>query len=179
MPDYILSVWPAGVHPPDGGAPLRLSEMGGGGPVAEHADGFDTSEFRHDGVVIEPERSLSAIGLMEVQRRESVGDSLWARLTPGAIGPALARVVGTARIYLDLHSDELKRYPWELLRLDGQDIFTAANTRWCLGRPEPTRHFAAGDPPPAEHPLRVLVVLGNHPDDKKIRARQELMLIER
>ena len=179
MPDYILSVWQAGDHPPDGGAPLRLSEIGGGGPVAVHMDGFDTSEFRHDGVVIVPERSLSATGLMDVPRRESVGDSLWARLTPGDIGPALAPVVGTARIYLDLRSDELKRYPWELLRLDGQDIFTAANTRWCLGRPERTRHFAAGDPPDAEHPLRVLVVLGNRPDDRNIRARQELMVIER
>ena len=55
MPDYILSVWQAGVHPPDGGAPLRLSEMGGDGPVAVHQHGFDTSEFRHDGVVIDPE----------------------------------------------------------------------------------------------------------------------------
>jgi hypothetical protein len=179
MSDYILSVWQAGDQPPDGGAPLRLSEAGGGGEVAVHTDGFDTSEFRHGGVVIDPEDSLSGAGLMDVPRRQSVGDSLWARLTPGAIGPALTRVAGTARIYLDLRSDELKRYPWELLRLGGHDIFTAPNARWCLGRPEPTRRFGAGDPPPAEHPLRVLVVLGNRPDDGNIRARQELMLIER
>jgi CHAT domain-containing protein len=178
MSDYILSVWQAGDHPPDGGALLRLSEMGGG-LVAEHAAGFDTSAFRHNGVVIDPEGSLSAAGLMDVPRRESVGDSLWARLTPGPIGPALTRVAGTARIYLDLRSAELKRYPWELLRLGGRDIFTAANARWCLGHPERTRPFGAGDPPPAEHPLRVLVVLGNRPDDRNIRARQELMLIER
>lgn len=179
MVDYVLSVWAAGDDPADGGAPIRLSRVGDAAPVAEHGTGFDTSAFHHRDAVVEPEDSLTAAGLMDESCKAAVGDQLWARLTPGAIGSALTPLLGTERIYLDVRSVGLLRYPWELLRCADQYIFTSGRTRWALGRPEPTDHFAAGTPPPPDHPLRVLVVIGNHPEDERIHAREELMLIER
>lgn len=179
MTNYVLSVWPAGAQPADGGAPLRLVEEGGAAPLATHADGFDTSPFLHDGAPVDPDFHLSATGLMDTDGKRAVGEALWARLTPGAIGPALEPLLGHGRVYLDLRADELRRYPWELLRHDNATLFAMPNLRWCLGRPDPRNHFAGGTPPPADHPLRVLVVLGNRPTETNIRARDELMTIER
>lgn len=178
MADYVLSVWRAGDEPATG-APIRLCRVGDDAVLAEHAEGFDTSDFLFRGAVVDPEDSLTAAGLMDEQCKAAVGDELWARLTPGAIGAAIRPLIGSQRIYLDFRSDGLSRYPWELLRCANQYIFTAGNTRWSLGRPEPTDHFSAGTPPPADHPLRVLVVIGNRPDDQNIRAAEELMIIER
>ena len=98
---------------------------------------------------------------------------------PDAIGPEFDRAPGKERVYLDLRSDGLKRHPWELLRSGNWNVFTAGKTAWCFGRPDPTTDENAGTPPPVEHPVRVLIVLGNRPDDTNIRARQELMIIER
>ena len=39
MPEYVLTVWQAGVIPPDGGAPIRLCEVGKDEPLAVHAEG--------------------------------------------------------------------------------------------------------------------------------------------
>ncbi len=178
MADYILSVWKAGDEPDDG-APIRLCRVGETVPLAQHGSGFDTSEFRHGGDGVNPEDSLTAVGLMNEPCKAAVGEALWSRLTPGDIGAALRPLMGTQRIYLDIRSDDLLCYPWELLRCADTYIFSAAGTRWSLGRPEPTDHFAAGTPAPAEHPLRVLVVLGNEPGDTKIRAAEELLIIER
>lgn len=178
MPDFVLSVWKAGENDADGTA-IRLRPAGGGVALAEHGEGFDTSAILIDGAVVEAEASLSAAGLMDGRRAKAVGDVLWRRLTPGDIGGALAPLAGRERIYLDLRSPELSRYPWELLRLSDQFIFPAGGTRWSLGRPEPTEHFVRGTPPADDHPLRVLVVIGNRPDDTRIRAEQELLVIER
>lgn len=178
MAEFVLSVWMTGDQPPDG-APIRLARVGEDAPLAEHPSGLDITGFRYGGADADPEDSLTAAGLMDEARKEAIGDQLWARLTPGPIGAALQAVIRDNRIYLDLRSDELLRLPWELLRCDNQYIFASANTRWALGSPEPTGHFGAGTPPEIEHPLRVLVVLGNRPDDQRIRAREELMVIER
>ena len=180
MPECVLTVWQAGDDPPEGGAPMRLCTSAGE-LLAEHAVGFDTAPYLRDGVKITPEQCLSADGLMDTPSQEWVGDTLWTRLTPGAIGTAFAdgTVAITDRVHLDLRSDGLKRLPWELLRRLGEDVFAAEGMAWCLGRPEPTELGRLRHPPIPDHPLRVLVVLGNKPDDTKIRARQELMIIER
>src|SRR5689334_8787693 len=155
MAEFVLSVWMAGDEPPDG-APIRLSRRGEAAPMAVHPSGLDVTGFRYAGAEADPEQCLTAAGLMDEARKESIGDQLWDRLTAGAIGPALRAVIRDNRVYLDLRSGELLRLPWELLRCDGHYIFVSPHTRWTLGRPEPAGHFGAGVPPAVEHPLRVL-----------------------
>lgn len=137
MVDHVLSVWPAGTGPPDGGAPIRLCAVGVGAPVADHGTGFDVSPLRHGDTEIDLGACLSAAGMLDTAAVDAIGDQLWSRLTPGAIGAALPALIKTERIYLDLRAEELLRYPWELLRLGHGCVFAANQTRICLGRPEP------------------------------------------
>ena len=179
MPDYVLSVWKAGDEPGDG-APIRLCRVGNPDPVAVHPSGFDTSAFRHDGQEINPEWCLTGDGLMDGRAKAAVGEALWARLAPDHIAAALTPLIrDQERIYLDLRSDGLQHYPWELLRYRHSYPFIAPHACWLLGRPEPRDHPLHGTPPQAAHPLRMLVVIGNDPDDENIRAEPELLLIER
>lgn len=179
MGDYVLSVWTAGEEPA-GGAGIRLCRAGVDVPVAEHATGFDVSPFVVGGAEVDPGTSLTAAGLMNKARQVAVGAELWARLTPGTIGAALLPpVLRTERIYLDLRSDELLRLPWELLRRGNSYLFTNPGARWSLGRPEPDPGALACGLTESGHPLRILVVLGNDPADDRIRASEELMIIER
>ena len=108
--------------------------------------------------------------------------SLWAR-SCGSGSHQTRSVSASSRhwraspIYLDLSADLLINYPWELLR-DAEGNWLLNQTRICLGRPERRGGALVGTPPPSEHPLRVLVVLGNGAMDKEIRADEELVAIE-
>jgi hypothetical protein len=159
------------------GAGMALSRVGELEPCATHAEGFDTSPFIMDGQEIDPASCLSADGLLNDTQNEFVGGLLWQRLTPGDIGTELNRNLHRSRIYLDLRSDALTAYPWELLCNSGWSLFVVA--QMCLGRPDRSATPGpAGDPPAADFPLRVLVVVGTDPDDDTIRANEELVAIE-
>ncbi|WP_347975583.1 CHAT domain-containing protein [Microbacterium sp. ProA8] len=174
MADFLLSVRAAGE--PGDGESITLTDVAGGSPIAAHHEGFDTSPLVQDGVEIDLSEVLGREGLLSGPRLEFVGEALWKRLTPGEIGPALEDRLGDSRIYLDLRSTTLHDYPWELLRHRGFDLFLAA--RICLGVPQASRSPLAGRPPEPEHPLRVLVVVGNDPADDLLKAEAELLEIE-
>ncbi len=171
MADHVLSVWRAGE-----GA-VRLWLAGSRETIAEFVGGFDDSPLLVGGNAVDPDSCLTGDGLMDRDTNAAVGAILWERLTAGDIGAAVKSLLKNDRIYLDLRSDELLRLPWELLRLGNANLFTGA--RLALGSPEPHRDYPAGEPPAPDHPLRILVVLGNDPSDATIRADQELLIIER
>lgn len=177
MADHVLSVWMAGDEPP-GGAAIRLCRVDQEGTLAEHPAGFDNSAFLVDGVPVEAEDCLTADGLMNRERNEAVGAQMWQRLALGGVGDALKGLLGRERVYLDIRSPDLLRLPWELLRFETANLFTSG-TPLALGRPGRNAGFPAGVPPESGHPLRIMVVLGNRPDDERIRAQQELLIIER
>ncbi|MFE5409418.1 CHAT domain-containing protein [Microbacterium sp. NPDC056569] len=154
-----------------------MTDAADGSLIASNHDGFDTSPLEHEGVQVVPSEVLSRESLLNSPLLEYVGDTLWERLTPGAIGAAVEARIGDSRIYLDLRSKALNDYPWELLRHDGFDLFLGA-AKICLGVPRAARGPLAGTPPELEHPLRVLVVIGNDPEDDLIKAEEELFKIE-
>jgi hypothetical protein len=172
--DLVLSVRVAGES--GDGDPITLTDAANGALIATHPAGFDTSPLVYEGVEIVP---MSVLGREELLRRpllEYVGETLWERLTPGEVGAALKERIRDSRVYLHLRSSDLNDYPWELLRYGGFDLFLAA--RICLGVPFAAPGLFAGTAPGLEHPLRVLVVIGNHPDDDLIKAETELEEIE-
>ncbi|WP_082506734.1 CHAT domain-containing protein [Arthrobacter sp. Leaf337] len=176
MTDYILTLRAhddaAGDDPP-----ITLRELGRADPIATHDSGFDTTKpFLEDGVPIDLASCLTAAGLLNKPRNEFVGTSLWERITPGEIGCKLKPHPTNSRLYLDLRSHALAAYPWELLRHSVWVLST--DTRMCIGQPGRSAKEYSGDPPAMDHPLRVLVVMGNDPADKKIQAEEELVAIE-
>lgn len=177
MADYVLVLHGAD-ELPDDGIGIRLWRVGQAEPVAQHAAAIPLDGFQHDGVSTDPQGALEMRGKKSEGPRTSIGDELWRRLTPGSIGPALTPLATSKRIYLDLRSSSLADLPWELLRHQGQYLFTGATARWVIGRPDRDSALPYA-PPPIEHPLRVMVVVGNKPDDTRIRAREELLAIER
>lgn len=175
MKEYVLTVRPD-ENAPGQGEPIKLFEVGVDVPIAVHAAEFDRAPFVHDGQQIDTTDCLTTPGLRNPAHNEFVGEELWRRLTPGEIGVQLAPHVASSIIYLDLPA-RILTYPWELLRHENYWLFNSSRT--CLGRAEPVPTEVRSSPPPdSDHPLRVLVVLGNHPNDPNIRAEEELVAIE-
>jgi hypothetical protein len=174
--EYVLTLH-ASDDAPNDSAPMTLSEVGIAACIATHRTGFDISPFVMNGNQIDPADSLTKDGLMDSPTQEFVGSTLWERLASGAIGTELRKHIGTSRLYLDLRSKSLDDYPWELLQ-DDQGFHLSTAAQICLGRPIPSPGPFTGQPPEADHPLRVLVVVGSDPDDKNIKADEELVAIE-
>src|ERR1700750_746156 len=174
MSDYVLSVW--GRDDPEGEPhPIRLRQIGCNGLLATHSEGFDLADLIHNEVAVDPESVYNKDNLRDESLQVAVGEILWNRLTPGEICSVLKGVLRQSRIYVDLRgSAQLSRLPWELLRCDGQFVFAVQWCSWSLGRPERRRGPAAGDPVPLDHPLRVMVVIGNEPGDTRLQADAEM-----
>lgn len=162
-------------NPANQHAPLRLFEVGVDDPIATHEAGFDTSPIVHNGDQIDPADCITEAGMLNVARNRTVGEELWRRISVGDIAGPLSEHLRSSTIYLDLPPGMLA-YPWELLRQEEFWLFTSS--RMCLGRATPAATQVRNIPPVSDHPLRVLVVLGNHPDDRNIRADEELVAIE-
>jgi hypothetical protein len=178
MTDYVLTVRAdhdaAGNDPP-----MMLRRVDEASPIAVHAAGFDTGPFVMGGETIDLDSCLTAEGLLDGARNKFVGATLWERLTLGDIGIQLRKVVGSSRIYLDLRSHDLLAYPWELLRDSDWFLFTDAQI--CIGDPQSSQEGFAGVPPAMDHPLRIMVVVGEDPENEmanKIQADEELIAIE-
>ena len=172
MSDYVLSVWGRGDAEGEP-HPIRLSKIGSDNLLASHWEGFDLTPLAN--VDLKSVFSMTSLGNAGVL--EFVGETLWRRLTPGNIGAELSRVYRDSRIYLDLHGRNLSDYPWELLREGGDYVFAVRTSHWSLGSPQ--RKPNARQPIDLDHPLRVMVVLGNDPADRRLRGEDELEHIER
>jgi hypothetical protein len=173
--EYVLTLR-ADSDAPGDGAPITLLKVGNPEPIATHPRGFDTSPFVKNGKEIDLASCLTAEGLLNNARNQFVGTTLWERIVPRDIGTNLRPHVAGSRVYLDLRSDALTAYPWELLR--DSDLFLFIDAQMCLGQPVRSPAGHPGDPPETDHPLRVLVVVGNDPEDDKIQADEELVAIE-
>jgi hypothetical protein len=178
MTDFVLTVWAdhddAGSDPP-----MSLRIVDEATPIATHDTGFDTSPFVVDGEALNLNSCLTAEGLLNGVRNKCVGTTLWERLTPGDIGTQLRKIRASSRIYLNLQSPGLLAYPWELLRTSDWSLFTEAHM--CIGDPRPFQEGFAGVPPTMDHPLRIMVVMGEDPEietSNKIQADEELIAIE-
>lgn len=175
MTDYVLTFW-ADHDTAGDGPPMTLRTVGNDAPIATYDRGFDTAPFVKDSEPIDLGSCLTAEGLLNEARNKFVGTKLWERLTPGDIGTNLKQCPSDSRIYLDPRSHALVAYPWELLRDSVWSLFTDA--RMCIGHPRRSLGRYSGDPPAMDHPLRVLVVVGDDPTDDKIQAYEELVAIE-
>ena len=174
--EFVLSLGADGESQGSAAArPISLREKGAAAPIAMGE--FDTSPFVDAaGQQIDLATCLTADGLLDANQIKLVGEELWKRLTPGDVGVELGRVLQDSRIYLDLRADDLAAYPWELARTAGWSVFVEAHV--CLGRLERESGGFPGTPPDPDHPLRVLVVVGNDPTDDRIGAGEELLAIE-
>ena len=174
----ILSVWAKGDTATDGGDLIRLTTSEGD-LLASDAEGFDMTPFARDGASLNFDSVLTAEGLLDDELLAFIGDELWRRLTPGTIADALTGRLSDTRFYLDLRSEALRGLPWELLRYRDVFVFTQHSCRFCLGHPRAHAVPFAGTPPALDHPLRLMVIIGNKVDDDNINADEELARIER
>lgn len=105
------------------------------------------------------------------------GLALYERLAPEPVARVLADLE-PAPVMLELGSRALASVPWELCRRPGvaHPLFADTERAWFLGadQPEPQDERMVA----ADWPLRVLVVLGSEPDDKRVQAVDEVYALE-
>lgn len=180
---YVLRLWAEGDAAP-GEDPIQLlrrEEAGSLKLVASHAQGVSAAaKLSHEGKEIDLTALLEQDHLRRTDLMAAAGTELYRRLAPGEVGEELKKIGRGSRVMLDLRSPALTDLPWELLRRDGTYLFQLETHPWLLGSP---------DPPPANPlyppqvdlerpPLRVLLVVGNHPKDDKVKGDDELRGVE-
>ena len=203
MAEFLLTVWEKGDtknagHEQTKGKPISLWSLNpttleiAGDAVAHHDTGVDVSEIDCSSFIDQgsnqaftTETAFSQSGLSNDALIQMIGNELWSRLaldSDGLLNPVgfeIKKLLSTdCRIYLDLKSDLLRSLPWELIRADDLNLFSLEDTCWLIGRPEVSD--VAGNKPPVvwEVPMRIMVVIGNSPTDKKLNSERELELIE-
>lgn len=198
MADFLLTVWAKDdpKNNADGeltkGMPISLWNLDPstqkvvGDPIEFHNVGVDASDIdcsafvnQEDGNAFNLESALTATGLSNDGLIQEIGNTLWNRLALGNMAAEIKKLLSqTCRIYLDLRSDILRSFPWELTRVDNLSLFSLEDTCWLVGRPESTDAAGKKTPVDWEIPMRIMVVIGNSPTDKKLNSELELEHIE-